>query len=90
MDTIDAEQFDSLPSFKSIGQTCGATRHLLHCDVELFGFRILLFLNADAAFANHFARVFRTRAEPNAERTDLTSCCLADLLSGISLGSLFD
>jgi hypothetical protein len=58
----------------------------LHCDAELFGFRILLFLNADAAFANHFAPVFRT----NAERTDLTSCGLADLLSGISLGSLFD
>jgi hypothetical protein len=39
MGTIDAEQFDSFPSFKSIGQTCSATGHLLHCDVELFGFQ---------------------------------------------------
>ena len=85
MGTIDAEQFDSLPCRRAAQYT-----HLLHRDVKLFGFRILLFLNANAAFANHFARVFRTRAEPNAERTDLTSCCLADLLSGISLGSLFD
>jgi hypothetical protein len=51
MGIIDAEQFDSLPAFKSIGQTCTATGHRLHCDAELFG---LLFLNADAAFANHF------------------------------------
>jgi hypothetical protein len=52
-------------------------------------FRILLFLNADARLANHFARVVRTCAEPNAERTPLTNCCLVDLLTGISLGSLF-
>jgi len=39
--------------------------------------------------ANHLARVFRTWAEPNVERTHLTHWCLVDLLTGISLGNLF-
>jgi hypothetical protein len=41
------------------------------------------------AVANHLARVFRTWAEPNVERTHLTHWCLVDLLTGISLRNLF-